>query len=166
MLRNDINGRYVFLCFLWKNSTLTVNIKDVTVFEIPGLTIDEIIEMKNSIVCYQIFVPCPLYVYIVPLSINTVNTSRQRQNGRHFTTEFLEFRLKFHGILFLGGQINNIPALVQIMAWCRPGDKPLPKPMMVSLLTLICVTRPQWVNVIPWVRNNLGSPPSQWLMAW
>ena len=44
------------------------------------------------------------------------------------------------------GPINNIPALVQIMAWCRPGDKPLSEPMMVSLLTHICVTRPQWVN--------------------
>ena len=42
--------------------------------------------------------------------------------------------------------INNIPALVQIMDWCRPGDKPLSEPMMVSLLTHICVTRPQWVN--------------------
>ena len=37
------------------------------------------------------------------------------------------------------------PALVQTMAWRRPGDKPLFEPMMVSLLTLICVTRPQWV---------------------
>ena len=26
---------------------------------------------------------------------------------------------------------NNIPALVQIMAWLRPGDKPLSEPMMV-----------------------------------
>ena len=33
------------------------------------------------------------------------------------------------------GPINNIPALVQIMAWRRPGDKPLSEPMMVSLLT-------------------------------
>ena len=33
------------------------------------------------------------------------------------------------------------------MAWRRPGDKPLSGPMMVSLLTHICVTRPQWVNV-------------------
>ena len=32
------------------------------------------------------------------------------------------------------------------MAWRRPGDKPLPEPMMVSLLTQICVTRPQLVN--------------------
>ena len=32
------------------------------------------------------------------------------------------------------------------MAWRRPGDKPLSEPMMVSLPTHICVTRPQWVN--------------------
>ena len=43
-------------------------------------------------------------------------------------------------------QINNITEVVQIMAWCRPGGKPLSKPMMVSLLTNICVTRPQWSN--------------------
>ena len=41
------------------------------------------------------------------------------------------------------GPINNIPALVQIMAWRRPGDKPLSEPMIVRLLTHICVTRPQ-----------------------
>ena len=45
------------------------------------------------------------------------------------------------------GPINNMPALVQIMAWCRPGDKPFSEPRMVSLLTHICVTRPQWVKV-------------------
>ena len=44
------------------------------------------------------------------------------------------------------GLINNIPALAQIMAWPRPGDKPLSEPMMVNLLTPICVTRPQWVK--------------------
>ena len=43
------------------------------------------------------------------------------------------------------GPINNIPALVQIMAWRRPGDKPLSEPMMDNLPTHICVTRPQWV---------------------
>ena len=32
------------------------------------------------------------------------------------------------------------------MAWRRPGDKPLSEPMMVKLLTYICITRPQWVN--------------------
>ena len=45
------------------------------------------------------------------------------------------------------GPINNIPALVQIMAWRRPGDKPLSEPMMVWLLAHICVTRPQWDKI-------------------
>ena len=31
-------------------------------------------------------------------------------------------------------RINKIPALVQIMAWRRPGSKPLSGPMMVNLL--------------------------------
>ena len=44
------------------------------------------------------------------------------------------------------GPINNIPALVQIIAWRLPGDKPLSKPIVVSLLMHICVTRPQWVK--------------------
>ena len=44
------------------------------------------------------------------------------------------------------GPINNIPALVQMMAWRRSGDKRLSEPMMVSLPTHICVTRPQWIK--------------------
>ena len=41
------------------------------------------------------------------------------------------------------GPIINNPALVYIMAWRRPCDKPLSEPMMVSLSTHICVTRAQ-----------------------
>ena len=44
------------------------------------------------------------------------------------------------------GPINNIPALVQIMGWRLPGDKPWSGPMVVRLPTHIGVTRPQWVN--------------------
>ena len=44
------------------------------------------------------------------------------------------------------GPINNIPAMVQIMAWRRLGDKPLSEPMMVSLPTHIGITQPQWVR--------------------
>ena len=54
----------------------------------------------------------------------------------------LKISLKF----VLKVRINNVPALVQKMAWHRPGDKPWSEPMMVSLLTHICVTRPQWVK--------------------
>ena len=51
-------------------------------------------------------------------------------------------------------QINNIPSLVQIMAWRLPGDKSLSETMMVSLLPDICVTRPQWVKEILVVLRN------------
>ena len=53
----------------------------------------------------------------------------------------LKISLKFAPM----GPIDNIPALAQIMAWRRPGHKPLSEPMTISLLTHICVTRPQWV---------------------
>ena len=68
--------------------------------------------------------------------------------------KMLEFRLKFHWSLFLKGPINNTPALGQIMAWRRPGEKPLSEPMMVILLTHICVTRPQWVKLILLMHNS------------
>ena len=54
--------------------------------------------------------------------------------------------------------LDNIPALFQIMAWCRPGDKPLSEAMMVSLLTHICVARPQWVK-----RRIYAHSPNCWL---
>ena len=47
--------------------------------------------------------------------------------------KMFEFRLTFHWSLFPGGPINNIPTLVQVMAWRRPGDKPLSEPMTVRL---------------------------------
>ena len=65
-----------------------------------------------------------------------------------------EFRLRFHWNLFLKFQVNNMPALVQIMAWSRPGDKPLCEPMIVVLLTHICVTRPQWVKIHDCIENT------------
>ena len=88
-------------------------------------------------------------------SFNKFNTLRPRQNGRHFTydtfkriflNENFGISIKISLKFVPKGPINNIPALVQIMAWRRPGDKPLSESMMVSLLTHICVTRPQWIN--------------------
>ena len=84
-----------------------------------------------------------------------VNTLRPRQNGRHFAddiykcismNENVSIAIKISLKFLPKGRINNIPALVQIMAWRRQGDKPLSEPVVVSLLTHICVTRPQWVN--------------------
>ena len=66
-----------------------------------------------------------------------------------------EFRLRFLWSLFLRVQSTISQPLVQIMAWCRSGDKPLSESMMVSLLAHICVTRAQWVKQNPTVLHTI-----------
>ena len=81
----------------------------------------------------------------------SIKIFRPRQNDRHFADDTfkliflneivrisIEISLKFVS----KGLINNIPALVQIMGPARPGYKSLSQPMMVSLLTHVCV----WCN--------------------
>ena len=98
----------------------------------------------------------------IPTDNARLNTLRPRQDGRHFPDDILK-------CIFVNGnvwisltislkyvrkvRINNIPSLVQIMAWRRPGDKPLSEPMMVTSLTHICVIWPQWVNAKDSVRQ-------------
>ena len=98
-------------------------------------------------------------------------TLRPRQHGRHFADDVFEciclnenvwISIKISLKFFPKDPINNNPALVQIMAWRRPGDKPLSKPMMVNLLAHLCVTRPQWViramRQSSWCCDTLLSP--------
>ena len=102
-----------------------------------------------------------------------VNTLRPRLYGRHFPddiflciflneNEWLSIKISLKFVPKV--PISNIPSLVQIMAWRRPGDKPLCEPMMVVLPTHICVTRPQWVNaMIAWaiaLRFSMMTPQS------
>ena len=70
----------------------------------------------------------------------SLNTFRPRQDGQHcpddifkciFLNENVSILIKISLKFVRKGPINNIPALVQIMAWHRPGDKPLSEPMMV-----------------------------------
>ena len=76
-----------------------------------------------------------------------LNTLRPRQNGCQFPDDIfkciflneniwiaIKIPLKFVPKVL----INNIPALVQVMAWHRPGNKPLSESIMVSLPTHIC----------------------------
>ena len=88
----------------------------------------------------SIYTPLPLY--------STFNILRPRQNGRHFADDSFKcsslndnvwITIKHSLKLVPKGLINNIPTLVQIMAWRRPGDKPLSEPMMVRSPTHICV---------------------------
>ena len=92
-----------------------------------------------------------------------VNTLRPRQNGHHFAddtfkriflNENIRISIKISLKFVPNGPIKTISALVQIMAWRRPGDKPLSEPMMVRSLTHICVTRPQWVKQLAFAFSN------------
>ena len=71
-----------------------------------------------------------------------LNTLRPRQNGRHFPDDIfkciflrenVQISIKISLKLVPKGPMNNIPALVQIMAWCQSGNKPLSEPMMVCV---------------------------------
>ena len=95
---------------------------------------------------------CTMFLYTPLIPWYTL---RSRQNGRqcpddNFKCSSLNENIQISiniSLKFVSkGPVNNIPALVQIMAWRRPGDKPLSETMMVRLPTHICVTRPQWVD--------------------
>ena len=126
------------------------------------------VEQLRARVC-----PCPGLVLQHNVLLNTL---RPRQNGHRFADDtFKRIFLNENVIISIKismkfvpkVSINNIPALVQIMAWRRLGDKPLFEPMMVGLLTHICVTRPQCVNDISqrcreqaeiWVNPDIDQP--------
>ena len=108
--------------------------------------------MKTESICQG---PTSVWRWLKTWVENPINTLRPRQNGRYFPDDIfkciflnenvwisIKFSLKFVPKV----PINNFPALVQLMACRRPGDKPLSEPMIVSLPTHICVTRPQWVK--------------------
>ena len=92
----------------------------------------------------------------MPAAIHLFNSLRPRQNGCHFADDVFK-RIFLNENAWISLKIslkfvpkvptNNIPALIKIMAWRRPGDKPLSEPMMVNLLMHICGTRPQWVKL-------------------
>ena len=81
-----------------------------------------------------------------------VNPLRPRRNRRHAPDDIFKCILLNENVLISieislnfvhTGPLNNIPALVQIMARRRAGDKPLSEQMLFRSLTHICVTRPQ-----------------------
>ena len=108
--------------------------------------------------CWYVYISNPLIDSLQMMDsgcFRLVNTLRPTRNGRHFADDIFKCIFLYENVwipikislkFVPKGPINNIPALVQIMAWRRPGDKPLSEPMMVRLPTQICVTRPQWVK--------------------
>ena len=118
--------------------------------------------------CNKCILPLASYSHVTVKAMG-INTSRPRQNGRCFADDtfkrnflnenvriFIKISLKF----IHKGSINHIPALVQIMAWRRPDDKSLSEPMVIYLLTHICVSRPQWVkNIKNTLKDSSNNTP-------
>ena len=78
-----------------------------------------------------------------------INSLRQRQSGRYFADDICKCILLNENFLILDkislkyvpySLIDNIASSVKIMAWGRPGDKPLSEPVMDILPMHICVT--------------------------
>ena len=112
---------------------LTHTLKDMILYNI------EILRAHRFKSLYPFFLSMP--------SGGTHLRLRLRQNGCHFSDDIFNcfffnenvwILFKIHWSLF---PINNFPALVRIMAWRRPGDKPLSEPM-----THIWITQPQCVD--------------------
>ena len=66
-----------------------------------------------------------------------VNTLRPRQDSRHFPDDIIKLIFLNEDVWILinislefvsNGPIDNISALVRVMAWCRLGEKPLSEP--------------------------------------
>ena len=118
------------------------------------------IHLKSASKIYPIVSQCLNYGFHMrnyPCVSCIINTLRPRQNDRHFAddifkciffNENVSFSINFPLEFVPKGPIDNIPVLVQIIAWRLTGDKPLSEPMMVRLPTHICFTRPQWVDFL------------------
>ena len=72
-----------------------------------------------------------------------INSSPPGQNGRHFADDMFK-RIFLNENIWTSNKmslkyvpwvlIDSMTALVQIMAWCRPGDKPLSEPMLTQFI--------------------------------
>ena len=83
---------------------------------------------------------------------DSINTLGPRQYGHHFAkdmfkcillNETVRISIKISLKFVTKVRINNIPSLVQIIAWRRPGAKIFSEPMVVNLLTHVCFTWPR-----------------------
>ena len=155
MLKWNFLLRGIYYCFN-KNNSCIIRDCDVMFWHLNC-----IVAVKRK----SVIEPLDAIKHYISWSPFDINTLRPRQGGHHFPDDtfkriFLNENVKISLKISLKfapeGPINNIPALVQIMAWRRPGDKPLSEPMVIRLPTHICVTRPQWVNrkIIGFVQYN------------
>ena len=97
---------------------------------------------------------------------NVLNILSLRQNGHHFQDDIFKCIIVNGNVCIAivkfvpKGPINNKPSLIEIMAWCRAGDKPSSEPTMARC---ICVTWPwslklekKWLKCPRWQKVWYG----------
>ena len=155
--RCDSNFKCLFFKHILLNIVVSIS-SEIALWWMPEDLIDE----KSTLVqvmacCHQATSHYLNQCWPSSLTLNDitrpqwVNALRPRQNGWHFAYAIFKCILLNEkwisieiSLTFISNRpINNIPALVQIMAWCQPDDKPWSEAMMVRLPTHICVTMSQ-----------------------
>ena len=126
--------------------TNCIYIANLTLF-VAAVTQGSLSSLKHCLEKWQLQTPLDVTMPLITL--------RQRPNGRHFPDNIFKCIFLNENVWILitislkfvpKGPINNILALIQIMAWHGSGDKPLSEPMLVGSLTHICITQLQWVK--------------------
>ena len=124
-----------------------------------GLTITKHVGIRcfgNGSFMWSISTWLQFYTLSLLQYISTLRPKVEDKNGWHFVDNVFKCTFLNENIRILinislkfvpKGQINSTPGLVQIQAWRQPGDKPVSKPMMFSLLMYICATQPQWFEI-------------------
>ena len=153
--------KYYGFIGIWRN--LTENVSHVSVSTMPGIALfgagKSSGKVLTKLMC-AVLMSCLRQLLwhqqtASAVMLTHLNTLRPKQNGLHFADDifkriFLNVNIRISIEISLKcvpeGIINNIQALLRIMAWRRTGDNPLIEPMLVRLPTHIYVTRPQWVD--------------------
>ena len=131
------------------------------------------------------------YIYVSRNEL--VNTLRLRQNDHYFPDDIFKWifvkenawiLIKISLKFIPKGPVDNIPAMVQIMAWCRPGDTLLSESIMawvtdiyasLSLNELIVLVVNEakvkcviiiMLNVCPYMHGSLGQGQGHTQCMW
>ena len=130
--------------YIWKFSLVILLCDFIHIYYLSSVYI------MNSFIFYLIPIIL-LFIYYCSVYGSCLDTLRQRQNAQHFADGIFTW-IFLNGNVWISikislkfvpkGLYNYFPALVKIMAWRQPGDKPLSEPLMVRSSTHICITRP------------------------
>ena len=99
-----------------------------------------------------------------------INTLRLRQNCCHFAEDIFKciflnenvwISFKISVKIVPKGLVNNIPALLQIMAWRWPGGKPLSEPIILCMYP----ANERWCYILMWSLIGWTHTHTKWSLS-